>query len=412
MSSPRAVDDDDAESRLSVGEEVLGSLLEASHGLHPDDLAAVVVDHAARLGATDAVIYLVDHEQSMLVPLPTRPGEVAGDGLEIDTTLAGRVYRTQEVAYGDAEGGVRLWLPLLDGSERLGVLAATLRSVDPVVERRVRWLTSLVAELLMTKHAYGDAFVWARRRRDMSLAAEMRWMVLPPLSFTSSSVEIAAVLEPAYEVAGDSFDYAVDDGVAHLAIFDAMGHGLEAARMANLAVGAYRHGRRRQCGLVDMFASVDAAIRSQFGVDHFVTGQLAILDLATGALDVVNGGHPRPLLLRGTAILRECASAVSPPMGLGSSPTVTRVQLEPEDRVVFYTDGVVEARSPTGEEFGVERLGDLLSRAAASRELPAEMMRRLTHSLLAHEAGRLRDDATLLLVGWKGPAGRATAVEE
>lgn len=408
MTSPEAVEGAVADaSSPSLGEEVLGSLLLASHMLHPDDLAPAVADHAARLGGGDAVIYLVDLEQRVLVPLPTRRGAPAGQVLEIDTTLAGRVYRSQETAHGDADGAVRVWLPLRDGSERLGVMAVTLASPDPLTERRLEWLTALVAELVMTRNAYGDAFVGARRRREMSLAAELRWMVLPPLTFTSRSVEVAAMLEPAYEVAGDSFDYAVEADVAHVAIFDAMGHGLEAARIADLATAAYRHGRRLGRALVDTFVSIDAAIRSQFGPDHFVTGQLATLDLTSGALDVVNGGHPRPLLVRGTAVVRELATDVSPPMGLGSPPAVTRVQLEPEDRVVFYTDGVVEARSPAGEEFGVERLGDLLRRAAAARELPAEMLRRLTHSVLAHEAGRLRDDATLLLVGWKGQVGQA-----
>ena len=134
-----------------------------------------------------------------------------------------------------------------------------------------------------------------------------------------------------------------------------------------------------------------------------MTGQLATLDLTTGTLAVAGGGHPWPLLLRGTAVVGELAGEPCTPMGLGRPPVVSETQLEPGDRVVFYTDGVVEARSPAGEEFGLARLGDLLGRAAAAQEIPAETMRRLTHSVLAHEAGQLRDDATLLLVGWRGP---------
>lgn len=389
----------------SLGEEVLGSLLTISDRLHPDDVPGAVRDHACRLGANDAVVYLVDMEQRVLVALP-RPG-CGGDVLDVDTTLAGRAFRTQEAMHGEADNGdQRLWFPLLDGADRLGVMAVTITDPDDLGRRRLAWLASLVAELVMSKSAYGDTLVLARRRQAMELAAELRWAMLPPLTFTSDHVEIAALLEPAYEVAGDSFDYAVNGNLAHLAVFDAMGHGLEASRMANLAVATQRHGRRQGAGIGAIFMAIDAAIVSAFGPDHFVTGQLATLDLSTGVLAFVTGGHPRPILLRGTSIVGELAGEVCTPMGLGRAPAVNQTQLEPGDRVVFYTDGVVEARSPAGEEFGLERLGDLLGRAATAQELPAEMMRRLTHSVLDHEAAQLRDDATLLLVGWRGPMER------
>ena len=391
-----------AEGGMSVGEEVLGSLLTLSHELQPDELPDAVLDHARRLGATAAVMYLADLEQRVLVPLPVTDAGVRAEELDIDATLAGRAFRAQDVVVGEAEDGERrLWIPLLDGAERVGVLSVALATVDPLSEQRFRWLASLVAELIVTKSAYGDTLLLARRRRTMKLASELRWAMLPPLSFTSPYVEISGVVEPAYEVAGDSFEYAVNGTTAHLAIFDAMGHGLEASRMANLAVGGHRHGRRHGLSLVEMFMAIDASIATAFGPEHFVTGQLATLDLVTGTLRFASGGHPRPLLLRGTAIVGELAGDVCTPMGLGRPPVVTETQLEPGDRVIFYSDGVVEARSPAGEEFGLARLGDLLGRAAAAQEVPAETMRRLTHSVLAHEAGQLRDDATLLLVGWR-----------
>ena len=397
-------------ARVSLGEEVLGSLLTLSHQLQPDEVPDAVLAHARRLGATEAVVYVADLEQRVLTPLPVRDGSVRigrTDVLDIDATLAGRAFRAQDVVEGDGDGGDRrLWIPLLDGSERLGVLSVSIPAVDPLSEQRFRWLASLVAELIMTKAAYGDGVVLARRREPMKLATELRWAMLPPLSFTSPFVEIAGVVEPAYEVAGDSFDYAVNGRTVHLAIFDAMGHGLEASRMANLAVGGHRHGRRHGLGLAETFLAIDGTITAAFGHEHFVTGQLATLDLVTGNLAVASGGHPRPLLLRGTTIVGEVAGDVCTPMGLGRAPVVTETQLEPGDRVIFYTDGVVEARSPAGEEFGLDRLGDLLVRAAASQEVPAETMRRLTHSVLAHEAGHLRDDATLLLVGWRGAMER------
>ena len=74
--------------------------------------------------------------------------------------------------------------------------------------------------------------------------------------------------------------------------------------------------------------------------------------------------------------------------------------LEPGDCVLFYTDGVTDARSPEGEFFGEERLIDLITRNLASGLPAPETMRRVVRALLEHQQGRLTDDASLLLVQW------------
>jgi serine phosphatase RsbU (regulator of sigma subunit) len=71
--------------------------------------------------------------------------------------------------------------------------------------------------------------------------------------------------------------------------------------------------------------------------------------------------------------------------------------------VLLYTDGVVEARSLDGSEFGVDRLRDLLEREAASERAPEEILRRLVRAVLEHQGGPLRDDATVVLMSWTGP---------
>jgi serine phosphatase RsbU (regulator of sigma subunit) len=77
--------------------------------------------------------------------------------------------------------------------------------------------------------------------------------------------------------------------------------------------------------------------------------------------------------------------------------------LEPGDTVLFYTDGIIEARCATGEQFGRKRLGDMLVRYAAAGTTIAETVRKLCHGVLAHQDGVLQDDATLLLLSWVGP---------
>jgi len=78
-------------------------------------------------------------------------------------------------------------------------------------------------------------------------------------------------------------------------------------------------------------------------------------------------------------------------------------QLQPGDHVLFYTDGVVEGHAPGGEQFGVERLVDLLARNVADNLSAAESMRRVGRALVAHHAAHLADDASILLVHWPGP---------
>jgi serine phosphatase RsbU (regulator of sigma subunit) len=149
---------------------------------------------------------------------------------------------------------------------------------------------------------------------------------------------------------------------------------------------------------------MDAVVAEQFGLERFVTGQLARLDLGTGAVRWVNAGHPHPLLLRHGLPIEDLACETSLPLGLGAVPAeVAEVSLEPGDSLLFLTDGVIEARSPDGELFGRSRLSRLWAEVAASGDVPAEIMRKLCHAVLDHQKGRLQDDATLLLLVWTGP---------
>ena len=384
----------------------MGSLVQAAHRLHPDRVATAVAEHLADLGMTDVAVHLVDLAQRLLMPLAVE-GVAPRLALDIDTTVAGRAFRSEQLVEEAADaGGIRLWVPLVDGAERLGVLGLTVAQTDEATRRRASQLAAISAGLVVSKSVYGDSLVMARRRHEMDLAAELRWSLLPPLTYTNDRVAISGMLEPAYEIAGDCFDYSVNGDLLHLAIVDAMGHGLEASCMATLAVTSYRHSRRRELDLVGTFMAMDKVVADQFGPERYVTGQLGRLHTGTGRLSWVNAGHPQPLLLRGGHEVSALDCETSLPLGLGYVPAeVAEVSLEPGDAVLFFTDGVTEARCPEGEMFGRGRLADLFVTASAEGDVPAEMMRRLVHSVLAHQQGRLQDDATLLLVEWLGPVG-------
>ncbi|MEX0658246.1 MAG: PP2C family protein-serine/threonine phosphatase [Egibacteraceae bacterium] len=386
----------------STGERALAGLLESSHYAAPEEMASLVAHHAGELGAQEAVMYLVGFEQRLLVPLPG-DGVPQREAISVDHTLGGRAFRTIEVMRREVGDGLRLWVPMLNGTARVGVLELVLPCADTLTEGRARAFAGLVATLVITKGLYGDVFTLTRRTEPMSLAAEMQWELLPPLTFSDGRVTISGVLEPSHRVAGDTFDYALNDGCLHLLVIDAMGHGFEATLMATVVIGVYRHARRRGLTLPETYAAMDDAINRQFGLDQFVTGQLAELDTATGQLRWLNAGHPPPLLTRGQHVIGGLSCEPTLPIGFGGAVVeVVEYQLEPGDRLVFVTDGVLEARAPDGDFFGEARLGDQLLRATMADEPAPETVRRLTSAVMEHQDGPLRDDATVVLVEWSG----------
>jgi serine/threonine protein phosphatase PrpC len=396
-------------------------MLRAANLLAAHDVPALIRDHVSAVGGIDAACYLADLQQTVLVPFLDPQGPKDSEYVEalpIDSTLAGRVFQHLEVlSQRRPNGDTVLWLPLLDGSERLGVLAVTLNN-DALDEGhsdtmwtnpadRLRGIASLAGELIMTKTAYGDTIVRLRRRAEMGLAAEMQWSLLPPLTFACPELSVAGVLEPAYDIAGDTFDYAVDRGIANLAVFDGMGHGLPSAQLAVVAVAAYRHARRAGRSLPEICEQIDQALLHTSQGQAFSTAVLAQLDTAGGALRWINAGHPEPLLIRHGQLIKPLHVTPRPPLGVdlrgtraSPTPVIGSAQLEPGDSVVMYTDGVTEARAPDGTFFGEQRLTDLIIRNLAAGLPPPETMRRVVRALLEHQQGSLSDDASLVLVQW------------
>ncbi len=378
---------------------VLRELLQASFGLYPDELEAVIAESVERhTGAHDMALLLVDLDQIELRRLGG--GAADGDVLAVDDSLAGLAFREERPVVERLGSSRRLWLPVLDSAERLGVL----RVVDDGATSIDDWLvlTSLIGELVTSKHAYGDTIARARRRSPVSVAAEMRWAMLPPLTFTSPEVTITGIAQPSHLVAGDAFDYAVDRESATIALFDAMGHGLEASRIANLAVGCFVNGRRQGREVDELFATIDETIASEIGGSRFSTCLLAHLDLGSGSVRVHSAGHLPPVVLRRSGQIETVAVKPRPPLGLGPQPCEpTDVRLEPGDALLMHSDGVSEARSPSDEVFGAERTAALAQSLLGDGVRPAEVLRRVMREAIDHQQGRVRDDATLALVRWR-----------
>jgi hypothetical protein len=398
-------------------------LLSSARLAGPDDLPDLVAVACRELGAGPVVLYLVDYDQALLVPLlNAEPAggqarttaedaavEIADGPLVIDGTLAGRAYSDLVQLTSTAGPALTVWTPVLDGTERLGVLRLDFsEQAGPELEQDLLdscWeVASLLAELVLSRSLCGDAVERARRRTPMSLPAELAWRALPPLTFVSSRVSVAGALAPSTEVGGDSFDYALNGDTLHVAIFDAMGHGLQAALLATVAIGALRNARRAGGGLAETVAAIDSALDGHFEGGTFVTGIIGELDLTGGWWRWATCGHAPALLVRAGRVVKQLDEVTDVPLGLGllSEPQLGSERLEPADRLLLHTDGVTEARDSAGEFFGTDRLVEFTTRQSAGGRPAAETLRRLNHAILAHQDGALQDDATTVMIEWMG----------
>jgi serine phosphatase RsbU (regulator of sigma subunit) len=299
-------------------------------------------------------------------------------------------------------------VPIIEGSDRTGVLAVTVPEATDEIVAACEEIGLFTGYLIATHARSTDIYNLHRRRRALSLAASMQWDLLPPLVLKTNAMSVAGLLEPAYDVGGDCFDYALNDTSFDVGIFDPIGHGTQSALLAALCVGSYRHDRRESAGLQQVHENLDLALTKQFPDATFATGQLARVDLRDGAMTWTNAGHPGPMLVRRGQVISQLDCEPTLPWGLGSlnSPgvAVASVSLEPGDSVLFYTDGVIESHLPGSEQFGTERLADLVGQHSSGDAEPEEILRRIIRAVLEHQHDTLADDATIVLFQWNGPA--------
>jgi Stage II sporulation protein E (SpoIIE) len=386
-------------------DRALGDLLRIGDSSAADRLGAVIQETLSGAGAIGAVLYLSDYEGMVLRPVPGTENS-RGRAVEqpIHDSPAGTALREGRLCEGGSETPC-LWAPVVERSDPIGVLELEFEDINDDTRRLATDAGIMVGHLVTTARKYTDVYELLRRRRDMNLAAEMHWDILPATRYLGPSVAVCGDLEPAYEIGGDAFDYCVNDRTLYVAILDAMGHGLEAALLSTQAVAAYRYARRRQASLAETAAHIEEALLRQFGGDKFVTGLLIQLDLTSGSLDWMTSGHLAPLLVREGGVRELDDAPVLCPMGLDLLSDVrgAETSLSEGDRVVLYSDGVVEARSPDGNYLELETLVELIEASDHDAGVD-DLVHGLIDEVKKHSVGPLRDDATIVGLEYLGPA--------
>ncbi|WP_040924055.1 PP2C family protein-serine/threonine phosphatase [Saccharomonospora iraqiensis] len=392
--------------------EVLDEIINRGHLSAGGDLGRIVRHALATHVGVDGLLYVSDLPQRHLHPLGTDGAPSAP--VPIDDTLAGRSFQRVEILEDTdpATGGPVLWVPVLNGTHRMGALRVVPpEGTDPddAALRQYCWTVSgLLGHLIVAKLNQSDALHQTRRPRPLTVSAELLWQLLPPQTFATPDMTVSAVVEYYDEAGGDGFDYTADGTLGHVAVFDATGHDLQAGLVCSMAMAATRNARRGGETLAGIARSADAILREHATETRFATALLANVDFDSGVLSYLNAGHPPPVLLRDGRIHKVLDGGRRMPLGLqhldDANPTIpAREHLQPGDHLLLYTDGVTEARNERGEHFGVDRLVDLVERESDAGLPPPETLRRVIHAILKHQQGQLQDDATLLLMEWPTP---------
>jgi serine phosphatase RsbU (regulator of sigma subunit) len=312
-----------------------------------------------------------------------------------------QVLRRQKVVRIPDQGGERILVPVTESGDALGVIDLRLpRQADARAFEDISAVAEALARVVVASRRHSDLMDWAQDTSPFSLAAEIQRRLLPG-SYTCETdrFTLAGWLEPANAVGGDTFDYSLERDTLHLSVTDAVGNDVNAALLASVLLGSLRNSRRRGKDLGLQAHLANDALAAHAHTGQFVTGQIARLDLHTGRMTIVNAGHPLPYRVRDGAV-SEIALEIDMPFGLypGRDLRVQQVQLEPGDRVVLLTDGMLERNAEDLD------LAMMLRREATAH--PRELVYELAETVLHATGGELEDDATVLCLDWRGAPDR------
>ena len=361
-----------------VGHERSGSddLAELMSSTSADDVIASL----CALFGDDAELYAVDHAVTSL--------NHYGDADSVP--LTGRLRHDVFAGHDHVDDSGVHWIPVLECDQPVFVVAAEAPVSRSTDQRRA------IGSLMGVLRRRFETLERTRRRSSMSVAAELQWSMLPVRADHGSRLAWAATLEPAYDVAGDLFDYAFDGGLWIYSL-DGMGHGLDATTQASVALSTIRNVRLDGGSLAVQFAEASRVVRELTDAYAFVTALGVHVD-TDGWIEVVDAGHV-PLRRVGDDGVVQVDLQVDRPLGVGTDPSYRISRLEPlteGEGLVLLSDGAASVTTPEGSELGDETVDRII--ADSWSPIAFETVNEVSAGVMSHCAGTLSDDLTVVAV--------------
>jgi phosphoserine phosphatase RsbU/P len=319
--------------------------------------------------------------------VPVRVGNVLGDPRYINV---------------HPETRSELAVPLRHKGKVIGVVDLESTQIDYFTEHHERMLTMLasrIAAALVNAQLYARVSDNERRMdREMKIAREIQLQLMPEELPTVDPLNIAVSFRPVAHLGGDLYDFIqFDDGRLAIVVGDVTGKGAPAALYAALSSGIIRTRATRKYPPGQMLELVNKTLYSRPIESQYCALMYSIYDPQTRRLSLANSGLPYPLLIhKGSPRFLELAGI---PVGLFPDSTYQEadVQLESGDLLVFYSDGLVEARDAANEDFGLKRLATIVQE---NREKSAEEIVNAVNAGVEEFVARtpFHDDRTLIVV--------------
>ena len=301
--------------------------------------------------------------------------------------------------------GVRsvLAVPLGVSEKVFGIIYAD----SPIAEGRftedhLKVLTTLasVAAIRVENARLVEArFQQERLERELQLAMEIQQRFQPTAPPVVPGYEFQGISFPCYEIGGDYYDFIQrEDGRLVIALGDVSGKGTAAALLMSSLHAAIHAQTGSHDTLVQTISAVNRYLAENIPPNRFVTLFYAELDPESGALSFLNAGHNPPLIVHAAGTVEQLASG-GLPLGIKADADYRegRTHLQLGDVLVIYSDGVTEAASPNGEEFGPTRLYEVVSRNVDASA--AGIRDRIESALTKFSQGtQAADDITLVIV--------------
>jgi len=360
--------------------------------LEPERVAEELISHlVALLGVRSAHIYLGDDAATATSIGGFGSPAIDDDGLA--EAWSHGVY-SEEVAA----------IPLVAENGTLGVLVAAHKEAragtEPFAANDIRLLELFAVQVTVAMESVRltlESLERERLRNELEMAAVIQSHLYPQVFPQVDGYRLVAKATPSRHVAGDTYDAFTDDDSLVVTITDVSGKGVGAGMIASGVHAAIRLMAVDDVGLASLATRVNVYLSGATEDNRFATFAMVRLQ-PDGRLVAVNAGHCPILIRRADGTIDEISSSGFP---LGMMPIAKYSEhedrLEPGDLLLLYTDGLTEAEDPDEEEFGVERVSEVVSKL----EFPsaAAACKELLGAVEAFTCGKpLHDDATLLVV--------------